>query len=145
MPDSASLLRERGLHATAQRQAVLAAVADHPHATAEVIAEQVRAHLGTVSRQSIYNALTALSEVGLIRRIQPEGSPARFESRVGDNHHHLVCRECGIVVDVDCAVGHTPCLTPADSAGFELDTAEVAYWGRCPACSTTTASPKPRT
>ena len=127
-------LREHGLQVTAQRLAVMRAVADHPHATADEVAVVVREEIGTISKQSVYDALGILADKGLVRRIQPVGSPARFEDRVGDNHHHLVCRECGRVVDVDCAVGSAPCLDPADNQGFVIDEAEVAYWGRCPQC-----------
>ncbi|GIV58485.1 MAG: transcriptional repressor [Bacteroidetes bacterium] len=132
--DPATLLRRHGLHVTAQRLAVLRAVARHPHSTADAVYEAARAELGAVSRQAIYDALNTLAEKGLLRRIQPMGSPARYEDRVGDNHHHLICRVCGRVVDVDCAVGEAPCLTPADDAGYEIDEAEVIYWGRCPSC-----------
>ena len=119
---------------TAQRIALMRAVAQHPHGTADRIAEKVRAEIGTISRQSVYNVLGVLSEKGLIRRIQPAGSPALYEDRVGDNHHHLVCRSCGKTVDVDCATGDTPCLTADENAGFEIDEAEVVYWGTCPDC-----------
>lgn len=133
------LLRRSGLHVTAQRLAVLRAVTDHPHATVEVVADTARSEIGAISRQSVYDALAALVDKGLVRRIQPAGSPARFETRVGDNHHHLICRDCGTLLDVDCAVGYTPCLTPAQDAGFEVDEAEVVYWGRCPDCVTNSA------
>jgi Fur family transcriptional regulator, stress-responsive regulator len=119
---------------TAQRLAVLKAVSGQPHITADGVAEVVRAEIGAISLQSVYDALGVLAAEGLIRRIQPAGSPARFENRVGDNHHHLICRICGRVVDVDCAVGAAPCLTAADDMGYEIDEAEVAYWGRCPDC-----------
>ena len=132
--DPADLLRQHGIQVTAQRLAVLRAVAGQPHITADGVAEVVRAEIGAISRQSVYDALGLLAEKGLLRRIQPVGSPARFETRVGDNHHHLICRICGRVVDVDCAVGSAPCLTAADGQGFEIDEAEVAYWGRCPDC-----------
>jgi Fur family ferric uptake transcriptional regulator len=132
--DPADLLRERGIQVTAQRLAVLRAVAGQPHITADGVAEVVRAEIGAISLQSVYDALGLLVAEGLIRRIQPAGSPARFEDRVGDNHHHLICRICGRLVDVDCAVGSAPCLTAADDKGYEIDEAEVAYWGRCPAC-----------
>jgi len=132
--DSARLLRERGIQVTAQRLAVLRAVAGQPHISADGVAEAVRAEIGAISLQSVYDALNVLVVGGLIRRIQPAGSPARFEDRVGDNHHHLICRICGRVVDVDCAVGSAPCLAAADDRGFEIDEAEVAYWGRCPDC-----------
>ncbi len=133
-PAGADLLRRHGVQVTAQRLAVLAAVSRHPHGTADDIAEAVRAEIGTISRQAVYNVLGVLADTGLIRRIQPAGSPARFEDRTGDNHHHLICRGCGRMVDVDCAVGAAPCLTAADDAGFEIDEAEVVYWGRCPDC-----------
>jgi Fe2+ or Zn2+ uptake regulation protein len=129
------LLRSRGLRVTAQRLAVLRAVSAAPHSTADEIVEVVRRDLGTVSRQAVYDALAALTEHGLLRRIQTPGSPGRYEDRVGDNHHHLICRTCGRTVDVDCAVGDTPCLTAADDSGFEIDEAEVIYWGRCPECA----------
>jgi len=119
---------------TAQRLAVLRAVALRPHTTADEIAEGVRAEIGTISRQAVYNTVGLLAEKGLIRRIQPAGSAARYEDRVGDNHHHLVCRKCGRTVDVDCAIGKTPCLTAANDSGFEIDEAEVVYWGTCPDC-----------
>ena len=138
MPDDAiDLLRQNGLQVTAQRLAVLRAVSAQPHITADGVAEVARAEIGAISRQSVYDALGALAEVGLIRRIQPIGSPALYEDRVNDNHHHLVCRDCGRVVDVDCAVGSAPCLTAADDMGYEIDEAEVAYWGRCPECLAT--------
>ena len=132
--DPAALLRERGIQVTAQRLAVLRAVAGQPHITAESVAEAVRIQIGTISMQSVYDTLALLVAEGVIRRIQPAGSPARFEDRVGDNHHHLICRDCGRMVDVDCAIGSAPCLTPARQRGYEIDEAEVAYWGRCPAC-----------
>jgi Fur family transcriptional regulator, stress-responsive regulator len=132
--DQADLLRQRGIQVTAQRLAVLRAVAGHPHTTADAVAEAVRAEIGAISLQSVYDALSVLVAEGLLRRIQPPGSSARFEDRVGDNHHHLICRICGAVVDVDCAVGSAPCLTAADDMGYEIDEAEVAYWGRCPDC-----------
>lgn len=132
--DGATLLRHHGLQVTAQRLAVLRAVAARPHSTADDLHEVVRDDLGTVSRQAVYDALSALTEKGLLRRIQPAGSPARYEDRVGDNHHHLICRSCNRTVDVDCAVGARPCLTAADDSGFEVDEAEVIYWGRCPDC-----------
>ena len=129
-----ALLRRHGLHVTAQRLAVLRAVADGPHTTADDIYQAVRAQIGAISRQAVYDALAALSERALLRRIQPAGSPARYENRVGDNHHHLICRACSRMVDVDCAVGDTPCLTASDDSGYEIDEAEVIYWGRCPEC-----------
>jgi len=132
--ESAELLRRRGLQVTAQRLAVLSAVSARPHATADDVAEKVRAEIGSISRQGVYDALGILVDKGLLRRIQPAGSPARFEDRTGDNHHHLICRICGEVVDVDCAVGAAPCLTPSDDADYEIDEAQVIYWGRCPTC-----------
>jgi Fe2+ or Zn2+ uptake regulation protein len=132
--DPADLLRQRGIQVTAQRLAVLRAVAAQPHIAAEAVAEAVRSEIGAISLQSVYDALGILVSEGLIRRIQPAGSSARFENRVGDNHHHLICRICGRVVDVDCAVGSAPCLTAGDDMGYEIDEAEVAYWGRCPEC-----------
>jgi Fur family ferric uptake transcriptional regulator len=132
--DPADLLRQHGIQVTAQRLAVLRAVAGRPHATADSLAETVRAEIGAISLQSVYDALGILVSEGLIRRIQPSGSPARFESRVGDNHHHLICRVCGRVADVDCAVGAAPCLTAVEDMGYEVDEAEVVYWGRCPEC-----------
>ena len=132
--DPADLLRQHGIQVTAQRLAVFRAVSGQPHVTVDRVAEVVRAEIGAISHQSVYDALGILVANGLVRRIQPAGSPARFEARVGDNHHHLICRICGRVVDVDCAVGSAPCLTAADDQGFEIDEAEVAYWGRCPDC-----------
>ena len=132
--DPADLLRQHGIQVTAQRLAVLRAVSGSPHITADRVAEIVRTEIGAISLQSVYDALGVLVAEGLIRRIQPAGSPARFEGRVGDNHHHLICRACGSMVDVDCAVGFAPCLTAADSRGYEVDEAEVVYWGRCPDC-----------
>ncbi|HEV7720825.1 MAG TPA: Fur family transcriptional regulator [Iamia sp.] len=139
--DGSTVLRRHGLHVTAQRLAVLRAVSDRPHSTANDIDELVRTEIGTVSRQAVYDVLAALTDKGLLRRIQPAGSPARYEDRVGDNHHHLICRACGRMVDVDCAVGETPCLTAADGVGYEIDEAEVIYWGRCPECVATAPAP----
>jgi Fur family transcriptional regulator, stress-responsive regulator len=119
---------------TAQRLAVLRAVADQPHSTADIIDKSVRAEIGAISRQAVYDALGMLTEKGILRRIQPAGSPARYEDRIDDNHHHLICRTCHRMVDVDCAVGYTPCLAAADDAGYEIDEAEVVFWGRCPDC-----------
>jgi Fur family ferric uptake transcriptional regulator len=132
--DPAKVLREHGLQVTAQRLAVLRAVSARPHCMADDVAEDVRAEIGAISRQAVYDALGILTEKGLIRRIQPAGSPARYEDRVGDNHHHLICRACGKTVDVDCAVGSAPCLTAADASGYRIDEAEVIYWGTCPGC-----------
>jgi Fur family ferric uptake transcriptional regulator len=130
----AELLRRQGVQVTAQRLAVLRAVTDRPHGTADDVAEAARAEIGAISRQGVYDALGVLVDKGLLRRIQPAGSPARYERRVGDNHHHLVCRTCGHTVDVDCAAGAAPCLETADDRGYEIEEAEVIYWGRCPAC-----------
>jgi Fur family ferric uptake transcriptional regulator len=127
-------LRASELRVTGPRVAVLSAVHDHPHADTESLIGVVRARTGAVSHQAVYDVLRVLTETGLVRRIQPPGSAARYESRVGDNHHHLVCRTCGTITDVDCAVGDAPCLTPSDDAGYEIDEAEIVYWGRCPAC-----------
>src|SRR3954452_13942536 len=132
--DQVDLLRQRGIQVTAQRLAVLRAVSSQPHITADAVTDAVRAEIGAISLQSVYDALGTLVAAGLLRRIQPAGSPARFEDRVGDNHHHLICRECGRLVDVDCAVGSAACLTASDDMGYEIDQAEVAYWGRCPDC-----------
>jgi Fur family ferric uptake transcriptional regulator len=137
--DSDALLRRHGLQVTAQRLAVLRAASDRSHRTADDIYTIVRAEIGAVSRQAVYDALAAFTEKGLLRRMQPAGSPARYEARVGDNHHHLVCRTCNRMVDVDCAVGETPCLTAADDFGYEIDEAEVVYWGRCPECLVATS------
>lgn len=139
MPLSAEILRDRGVQVTAQRIAVLQAVTARPHATADVVAEMARGEIGAISKQSVYDALSTLVDAGILRRIEPAGSPARYETRVGDNHHHLVCRGCGAVVDVDCAVGAAPCLTAADAAGYAIDEAEVTFWGTCPACTTSAA------
>ena len=133
--DPADRLRQRGLQVTAQRIAVLRAVANGPHITADAVAESVRGDIGSISKQAVYDALGVLVAGGLVRRIQPAGSPARFEARVADNHHHVICRTCGRMDDVDCAVGAAPCLTAVDDKGFEIDEAEVIYWGRCPACA----------
>jgi Fur family transcriptional regulator, stress-responsive regulator len=132
--DPADLLRTRGIQVTAQRLAVLRAVSGHPHTTVDGVAEVVRAEIGAISQQSVYDALGLLVAEGLVRRIQPAGSPARFEARVGDNHHHVICRICGRTADVDCAVGSAPCLVANDDKGFAIDEAEVVYWGRCPEC-----------
>ncbi len=132
--DPANLLREQGVQVTAQRLAVLRAVSDRPHSTADDVAEVVRAGIGTISRQAVYDALNILAEKGIIRRIQPAGSPALYEDRIDDNHHHVICRLCGRATDVDCAVGETPCLTAADDSGYQIDEAEVIYWGTCPEC-----------
>src|SRR4051794_20386225 len=128
------MVRAAGLRVTRPRAAVLAAVHGHPHADTDSIISAVRAELGDVSHQAVYDVLRALTMAGLVRRIQPPGSVARYESRVGDNHHHVVCRSCGVIADVDCAVGDTPCLTASNDQGFVIDEAEVVYWGVCPAC-----------
>ena len=132
--DPAEILRQHGIQVTAQRLAVFRAVAGRPHVTADGVTEAVRTEIGAISLQSVYDTLGLLVAEGLIRRIQPAGSPARFEDRVGDNHHHLICRICGRMVDVDCATGAAPCLTAVDDKGYEIDEAEVVYWGRCPDC-----------
>ena len=132
--DPAQLLRQHGYRVTAQRLAVLRAVESRPHLTAEEVVEIVKADIGAISRRAVYDAVGSLADEGVLRRIQPAGSAARYEVRVGDNHHHLVCRVCGSLVDVDCAVGDAPCLTASDDAGYEIDEAEVVYWGKCPAC-----------
>jgi len=137
--DNGALLRQHGMQVTAQRLAVVRAVSDRSHSTADDIYHVVRAEIGAISCQAVYNALAALTDKGLLRRIQPAGSPARYEDRVGDNHHHLICRTCSRMIDVDCAVGVTPCLTAADDSGYEIDEAEVTYWGRCPECVAATS------
>lgn len=134
------MLRGASLHVTRPRVAVLAAVYEHPHADTHSIIGLVREDLGEVSQQAVYDVLRALTGAGLVRRIHPPGSVARYESRVGDNHHHAVCRSCGVIADVDCAVGTAPCLTAADDHGYLLDEAEVIYWGLCPQCSTARSS-----
>lgn len=133
----AELLRSAALRVTAPRVAVLTELHQHPHAGVDVVAAGVRAQLGSVSIQAVYDVLRALCAAGLVRRIEPAGSPARFEVRVGDNHHHVVCRRCGEVADVDCAVGEAPCLQASNLNGFVIDEAEVTYWGLCPECRTT--------
>lgn len=133
-------LRAAGLRATAVRLATLAALRRHPHSETEGVIRTVRAELGTVSSQAVYNVLAVLVEGGLVRRVEPAGSVALYELRVGDNHHHIVCRGCGAVADVDCSVGRRPCLTPSESHGYLLDEAEVTYWGVCPRCQSATAS-----
>ena len=138
--DNSVLLKEASLRVTRPRVAVLEALEQHPHADTETVAHQVREQLGTVSTQAVYDVLRALTDAGLLRRIEPAGSPARFERRVGDNHHHIVCRDCGSLADVDCSVGQTPCLTASDSHGFVIDEAEVIYWGICPACTARTST-----
>jgi Fur family transcriptional regulator, stress-responsive regulator len=128
------MLRGASLRVTRPRVAVLAAVHEHPHADTLSLVGDVREQLGEVSQQAVYDVLNALTDAGLVRRIHPPGSVARYESRVGDNHHHVVCRSCGVIADVDCAVGETPCLIASDDRGFAIDEAEVIYWGRCPEC-----------
>jgi len=128
------LLRQHGVQVTAQRLAIMRAVSSRPHATADELADEVRSLIGSISRQAVYDTLGVLVAKHLIRRIQPAGSAARYEVRVGDNHHHLICRVCGSTFDIDCAVGEVPCLTADDDHGFEIDEAEVIYWGRCPTC-----------
>jgi Fe2+ or Zn2+ uptake regulation protein len=134
-PTAAEELRGAGLRVTAARVALLETVRDGDHLGVEAIASGVRGRIGHISVQAVYDALHALTVAGLIRRIEPADSPARFERRVGDNHHHIVCRSCGVVADVDCAVGEAPCLTASDDHGFSIDEAEVIYWGLCPGCS----------
>ena len=135
--DLAAAVRTAGLRVTAPRVAVLSEVAEGKHVTADQIAQAVRDRVGTISTQAVYDVLGALTRAGLVRRIEPAGSPARYETRVGDNHHHVVCRSCGAITDVDCVVGDPPCLTPADASGFIIDEAEVTFWGLCPTCQTT--------
>ena len=140
MLDAGQLLRGAALRVTRPRVAVLTAVYEHPHADTDSIIGVVREDLGEVSTQAVYDVLRALTAAGLVRRIEPAGSVARYESRVGDNHHHVVCRSCGAVADVDCAVGEAPCLTASDDHGFSIDEAEVIYWSRCPGCSSAPSS-----
>ncbi|MFE3163312.1 Fur family transcriptional regulator [Streptomyces sp. NPDC059224] len=139
-PTTADELRGVGLRVTAARVALLETVRGGDHLDVEGVASGVRERVGHISLQAVYDALHALTTAGLIRRIEPAGSPARFEGRVGDNHHHVLCRSCGVVADVDCAVGEAPCLTASDDHGFAIDEAEVIYWGLCPACSTVSNS-----
>jgi Fe2+ or Zn2+ uptake regulation protein len=134
--DAVSLLRAHQLRVTAPRLAVLGVLWELPaHVTVDEVAERARARIGALSTQAVYDIMRALHQVGIVRRIAPTGSPALFETRVGDNHHHLVCRDCGRTVDVDCVTGEAPCLTPASAAGFEIDEAEITFWGRCPDCA----------
>ena len=135
------LLRSHGLRVTATRLAVLDAVAQAPHSTTDAILARVRATLGTASTQAVYDVLAALTSAGLLHRIEPAGHPARYERRVGDNHHHVICRSCGSVADVDCSVGHAPCLVPSNDHGFVIDEAEVVFWGTCGDCLRSPASP----
>jgi Fur family transcriptional regulator, stress-responsive regulator len=139
-PSTAEELRGVGLRVTAARVALLETVREGDHLGVEAIASGVRGRIGHISIQAVYDALHALTAAGLIRRIEPAGRPPRFEGRVGDNHHHIVCRSCGVVTDVDCAVGEVPCLTASDDHGFSIDEAEVIYWGLCPDCSTAPSS-----
>jgi Fur family ferric uptake transcriptional regulator len=139
-PATAGELRGAGLRVTAARVALLEVVRDGDHLGVEAIAAGVRGRIGHISLQAVYDALHALTAAGLVRRIEPAGTPPRFEARVRDNHHHIVCRSCGVVADVDCAVGEAPCLTASDDHGFSIDEAEVIYWGLCPDCSTATSS-----
>jgi len=136
-PTSADELRRVGLRVTAARMALLESIRDGDHLGIEAITSKVRDRIGHISLQAVYEALHALTAAGLIRRLEPAGGPPRFEGRVGDNHHHIICRSCGVVADVDCAVGEAPCLTASDDHGFSIDEAEVVYWGLCPDCSTT--------
>lgn len=139
--DPEELLRGAELRITAPRVAVLQALAAHPHADVDSIARAARAELGGVSTQTVYDVLRALTRAGLARQIEPAGSPTRFELRTGDNHHHVVCRGCGAIADVDCAVGYRPCLTASEDHGYEIDEAEITYWGRCPACADVSSTP----
>ena len=141
--DLEHLLRSAGLRVTGPRLAVLDALDAHPHAETDQIIAAVRANAVRVSHQAVYDSLNTFARCGVVRRIQPRGTVARYELRVGDNHHHLVCRTCGLICDVDCAVGLAPCLTPAQDHGFEIDEAEVIYWGTCPACADRTAGAEP--
>lgn len=135
-PDFVAQLRVAELRVTRPRLAVLAALHDHPHVDTDTVFALVREDLPAVSRQAVYDVLHALTAARLVRRIEPAGATARYESRVGDNHHHIVCRSCGTIADVECAVGHAPCLTASDDHGFVVDEAEVVFWGICPDCST---------
>lgn len=132
--DPTEILREHGVQVTAQRLAVMRAVSSQPHSTADDIEEIARSEIGSISRQAVYDALGTLSDRGLIRRIQPGRSPARYEDRIDDNHHHLVCRGCGLTLDVDCVVGQKPCLQASNDHGFRIEEAEIVYWGYCPDC-----------
>jgi Fur family transcriptional regulator, stress-responsive regulator len=134
----AGALRDGGLRVTAPRLAVLSAATEGKHMTAEQIAQSARERVGTISTQAVYDVLGALTRGGFLRRIEPAGSPARYETRVDDNHHHIVCRSCGAIGDVDCVVGDPLCLAPADVSGFVVDEAEVTFWGLCSDCQTTT-------
>jgi Fur family ferric uptake transcriptional regulator len=140
-PDFTTALRDVSLRVTRPRLAVLAAVHRHPHLDTEALIRLVREEEATVSHQAVYDVLRALTEAGLVRRIQTVGSTARYEARVGDNHHHVVCRSCGAIADVDCAVGHAPCLTATPDHGFTVDEAEVVFWGTCPTCAARRTTP----
>ena len=140
--DLAAAVRAAGLRVTAPRVSVLSEVTAGDHVNADQIARAVRDRDGTISTQAVYDVLGALTRAGLVRRIEPAGSPARYEARVGDNHHHVVCRSCGAITDVDCVVGEPPCLSPADASGFIIDEAEVTFWGLCPTCQTTNPTEK---
>lgn len=142
--DDVALLRDAGLRVTAPRLAVLSSVRELDHPDVEDIVRAARLRLGAVSTQAVYDVLRVFEEAGLVRRIEPAGSPTRYENRVGDNHHHLVCRRCGTVADVDCVVGHAPCLEPASDAGFVVDEADVTFWGICPSCQDAKAVVRPR-
>jgi Fe2+ or Zn2+ uptake regulation protein len=135
--DVIAAVRNAGLRVTAPRVAVLSEVTEGKHVTADQVTQAVRDRVGTISTQAVYDVLGALTRAGLVRRIEPAGSPARYETRIGDNHHHVVCRSCGAIADVDCVVGEPPCLSPADAGGFVIDEAEVTFWGLCPSCQTT--------
>jgi len=141
--DIDQLLRERGVRVTAQRLAIMRSVSTRPHTTADEVADDVRSVIGSISRQAVYDSLAVLVDHDLVRRIQPAGAAARYEDRVGDNHHHLICRGCNDVLDVDCAVGDVPCLTAGDDHGFDIDEAEVVYWGHCPTCQADRARQTP--
>ncbi len=143
--DAVDSLRAASLRVTRPRVAVLTAVRDHPHADTDSLIAAVRDDIGEVSTQAVYDVLRALANAGLVRRIQPAGSVARYESRVTDNHHHVVCRSCGAIADVECAVGHRPCLTASNDQGFTIDEAEVTYWGICPECTTGDSPSSPPT
>jgi len=140
-PDAAAVLRDAGLRVTRQRTAVLAAVSAQPHADTATVIDRARATLPDLSHQAVYDALHVLTDAGIVRCIEPAGSVARYETRTRDNHHHLVCRSCGRIVDVDCTIGAAPCLTPSDHHGFVVDEAEVVFWGLCPACATENSAP----
>lgn len=137
--DMVAMLRAAGLRVTAPRIAVLAEVSADPHLTADQVAAGVRQRVGAISTQAVYDVLGALARAGLVRRIEPAGSPARYETRVGDNHHHVVCRSCGAIADVDCVVGERPCLSPSETRGFIIDEAEVTFWGMCSQCQRATS------